>query len=102
MWCRRKVGRSSHEIGRAFGKDHVSIQFMLSQHGGIVPAPRRRSLLTQVPLRKPLQLDLTLSRSACNVYFQNRPKILRISGGSLFAPALPIARSRSRAPVCPA
>src|SRR6202790_3383945 len=36
----------AREIGRAFGKDHVSIQFMLSQHGGIVPATRRRSLLT--------------------------------------------------------
>src|SRR6202171_6393669 len=46
MWCRWKAGQSLHEIGRAFGKDHVSIQFMLSQHGGIVPAARRRSLLT--------------------------------------------------------
>jgi IS30 family transposase len=41
-----EVGQSLHEIGRAFGKDHVSIQFMLSQHGGIVPATRRRSPLT--------------------------------------------------------
>ena len=46
MWGRWKAGQSLHEIGRAFGKDHVSIQFMLSQHGGIVPATRRRSLLT--------------------------------------------------------
>jgi IS30 family transposase len=46
MWSRWKAGQSLHEIGRAFGKDHVSIQFMLSQHGGIVPAARRRSPLT--------------------------------------------------------
>src|ERR1700738_1086760 len=46
MWGRWKAGQSLHAIGRAFGKDHVSIQFMLSQHGGIVPATRRRSLLT--------------------------------------------------------
>src|SRR5450759_3777897 len=46
LWGRWKAGQSLHEIGRAFGKDHVSIQFMLSQHGGIVPAARRRSLLT--------------------------------------------------------
>jgi IS30 family transposase len=46
MWRRWKAGESLHEIGRAFGKDHVSIQFMLSQRGGIVPAARRRSLLT--------------------------------------------------------
>ena len=41
MWRRWKAGESLHEIGRAFGKDHGSIQFLLSQHGGIVPAVRR-------------------------------------------------------------
>jgi len=46
MWGRWKAGQSLHEIGRAFGKSHVSIHFMLSQHGGIVPAARRRALLT--------------------------------------------------------
>jgi transposase, IS30 family len=35
-----------HEIGRALGKDHGSIQFLLSQHGGIAPAVRRRSQRT--------------------------------------------------------
>ena len=45
MWRRWKAGQSLHEIGRAFGKDHVSIQFMLAQHGGIAPAVRRRSPL---------------------------------------------------------
>src|SRR5712664_2585460 len=46
MWSRWKAGQSLNEIGRAFSKDHVSIQFMLAQHGGIAPAARRRSLLT--------------------------------------------------------
>ena len=46
MWRRWRAGQSLHEIGRAFGKDHVSIQFMLAQHGGIAPAARRRSPLT--------------------------------------------------------
>ena len=46
MWRRWKAGESLHEIGRAFGKDHGSIQFLLSQRGGKVPAVRRRSLLT--------------------------------------------------------
>src|ERR1700681_3482964 len=46
MWGRWRAGQSLHEIGRAFGKDHVSIQFILSQHGGIVPAVRSRSPLT--------------------------------------------------------
>ena len=31
-------------LAAPFGKDHGSIQFLLSQHGGIVPAVRRRSL----------------------------------------------------------
>ena len=52
MWSRWKAGQSLHEIGRAFGKDRVSIQFMLAQRGGIAPAARRRSPLT-----------LTLARS---------------------------------------
>jgi len=46
IWSRWKAGRSLHEIGRAFGKGHSSIRFLLLQHGGIVPAARRRSLLT--------------------------------------------------------
>src|SRR5277367_1734282 len=43
IWRRWKAGESLHEIGRAFGKDHGSIQFLLSQHGGIPPAARHRS-----------------------------------------------------------
>src|SRR5258706_1767175 len=46
MWCRWKAGQSLHEIGRAFGKDHASIQFMFAQHGGVIPASRSRSPLT--------------------------------------------------------
>jgi hypothetical protein len=45
MWSRWKAGQSLHEIGRVFGKDHVSIQFMLAQHGWIAPAARWRSPL---------------------------------------------------------
>ena len=46
MWRRWKAGESLHEIGRAFGKGHGSIRFLLRQRGGIVPAARRRSLRT--------------------------------------------------------
>ena len=38
-----KSGESLHDIGRAFGKGHGSIRFLLTQRGGIVPAARRRS-----------------------------------------------------------
>src|ERR1700693_571384 len=43
MWRRWKAGESLHEIGRAFGKAHNSIRFLLKQRSGIVPAARRRS-----------------------------------------------------------
>src|SRR5690242_21361250 len=43
MWNRWKAGESLHQIGRALGKDHVVIQFLLARHGGIAPAARRRS-----------------------------------------------------------
>jgi hypothetical protein len=43
IWRRWKAGESLHEIGRALGKDHGSTHFLLSQHGGIVPAIRRHS-----------------------------------------------------------
>ena len=46
IWQRWKAGESLHEIGRAIGKDHGSIQFLLSQHGGIAPVVRRRSQRT--------------------------------------------------------
>jgi IS30 family transposase len=46
IWQRWKAGGSLHEIGRAFDKDHGSIQFLLAKHGGIAPAVRRRSQRT--------------------------------------------------------
>ena len=46
MWRRWKAGESLHEIGRAFGKGHGSIRFLLTQRGGVVPTTRRRSLRT--------------------------------------------------------
>ena len=43
MWNRWKAGQSLHAIGRALGKDHVVIRFLLARHGGIAPPVRRRS-----------------------------------------------------------
>jgi IS30 family transposase len=42
IWRRWKAGESLHEIGRAHGRKHTSIHLLLSHHGGIVPAVRRR------------------------------------------------------------
>ena len=44
VWSRWKVGQTLHEIGRAFGKEHSSIRCLVSRHGGIAPAVRRRAL----------------------------------------------------------
>src|SRR5215469_6549836 len=43
MWNRWKAGESLQAIGRALGKDHVVIRFLLARHGGIAPPVRRRS-----------------------------------------------------------
>ncbi len=45
LWDRWQRGESLKAIGRAFGKPSSSIYFQVSPHGGIRPAPRRRSKL---------------------------------------------------------
>ena len=45
LWDRWKRGESLKAIGRAFGKESSSIYFLVSPHGGIRPAERRRSRL---------------------------------------------------------
>ena len=45
LWDRWRRGESLKAIGRAFGKPSSSIYFQLAPHGGIRPAPRRRSRL---------------------------------------------------------
>ena len=34
LWKRWKAGQSLHAIGRALGKDHVVVHFVLARHGG--------------------------------------------------------------------
>ena len=45
LWDRWQRGESLKAIGRAFGKPSSSIYCQVSPHGGIRPAPRRRSRL---------------------------------------------------------
>ena len=45
VWRRWKSGQTLHEIGRAFDKPHTSIRCLVSRHGGIAPAVRKRALL---------------------------------------------------------
>src|ERR1700726_4241704 len=68
MWSRWKAGQSLHEIGRAFSKDNVSIQFMLAQHGGIAPAARRRSPLTlTLEEREDISREIACGSSICEI-----------------------------------
>jgi hypothetical protein len=46
VWRRWKAGESLHTIGRALDRPHTSVHCLLAHHGGIVPALRRRGLLT--------------------------------------------------------
>ena len=45
MWDRWQKGDSMNEIAHHFGRYHSGIQRILSQNGGVRPAPRRRSRL---------------------------------------------------------
>ncbi len=45
LWDRWQRGESLKAIGRAFGKPSSSIYCLVSPHGGIRPAERRRSRL---------------------------------------------------------
>ena len=45
LWDRWQRGESLKAIGRAFGKPSSSIYCQVAPHGGIRPAPRRRSRL---------------------------------------------------------
>ena len=66
VWRRWKAGQTLHEIGRAFGKEHSSIRCLVSRHGGIAPAVRRRALTSRsrcVSARKSLVGWLPVRRS---------------------------------------
>ena len=76
LWERWRRGESLKAIGRAFGKPSSSIYFQVVPHGGIRPAPRRRS-----------RLALTLSE---------REEILRGTAGARSMRS--IARLLGRAP----
>jgi len=49
LWDRWQRGESLKAIGRVFGKPSSSIYYQVAPHGGIRPAPRRRSRLALTP-----------------------------------------------------
>src|SRR5580765_6964682 len=65
VWRRWKSGQTLHEIGRAFGKEHSSIRCLVSRHGGIAPALRRRALLA-LTLREREEISRGLASGVSN------------------------------------
>src|SRR3954464_2876773 len=65
LWDRWKRGESLKAIGRAFGKPSSSIYFLVAPHGGIRPAPRRRSRLAlTLSEREEISRGITSHQSA--------------------------------------
>src|SRR5664279_4285527 len=65
LWDRWQRGESLKAIGRAFGKESSSIYFQVSPHGGIRPAPRRRSRLAlTLSEREEISRGIAVHRSA--------------------------------------
>jgi IS30 family transposase len=65
LWDRWQRGESLKAIGRAFGKPSSSIYFQVAPHGGIRPAPRRRSRLAlTLSEREEISRGITSHQSA--------------------------------------
>ncbi len=64
LWDRWQRGESLKAIGRAFGKPSSSIYGLVSPHGGIRPAQRRRSRLAlTLPEREEISRGIVAQRS---------------------------------------
>src|ERR1700687_1749953 len=65
LWDRWQRGESLKAIGRAFGKPSSSIYYQVAPHGGIRPAPRRRSQLAlTLPEREEISRGIAAHQSA--------------------------------------
>jgi IS30 family transposase len=64
-WERWQRGESLKAIGRAFGNPSSSIYYQVAPHGGIRPAPRRRSQLAlTLSEREEISRGIAIHRSA--------------------------------------
>ena len=107
MWRRWKAGESLHDIGRAFGKGHGSIRFLLTQRGGIVPSARRRSprtltLAEREDISRGIASGLSIREIANGlqraVSTVSR-EVSRHGGRPLYRDRVPSSRRRVRAPL---
>src|SRR6202453_5346870 len=68
LWDRWQRGETLKAIGRAFSKPSSSIYFQLAPHGGIRPAPRRRSRLAlTLSEREEISRGIATAQSARSV-----------------------------------
>src|SRR5258707_7031536 len=80
MWRRWKSGESLHDIGRAFGKGHGSIRFLLTQRGGIVSPARRRSPRTlTLAEREDISRGIASGSSICEIAKQVQRALSTVS-----------------------
>ena len=64
LWARWKQGQPMSEIARALEKNHGSIHYAVSLHGGIPPAERRRSRLAlSLPEREEVSRGIAAGHS---------------------------------------
>src|SRR4029079_16648806 len=80
LWERWQRGESLKAIGRAFGKPSSSIYFQVAPHGGIRPAPRRRSRLAlTLSEREEISRGVATHRSARSMARSLGPSPSRVS-----------------------
>ena len=63
VWKRWKAGQSLHEIGRVFSRNHGAIYFLLSLHGGIIPAARRSPITLTLAEREDISRGIASGSS---------------------------------------
>ena len=84
LWDRWQRGESLKAIGRAFGKPSSSIYFQVAPHGGIRPAPRRRSRLAlTLSEREEISRGIAAHRSARSM--------ARLLGNTVMSAGIPAA-----------
>src|SRR5271155_5037688 len=84
LWDRWQRGESLKAIGRAFSKPSSSIYCQVAPHGGIRPAPRRRSSLIDDGDRHTVFITIWESDTDTKVYWisldENLPRTTIIHG----------------------
>ena len=72
LWSRRKAGQSLHEIGRALGRDHVMIQFLLARVAPVWTVSHNLKVILSVVSVAYSQFLCTVCRSLTKIVSKKR------------------------------